>query len=269
MQKELSTGYIPTVGLGTYQLQGNNCESAVKAALNQGYEHIDTAEIYDNQACIGKALSQTNRDKLFVTSKIWRSHFSYEAVLTSTDRTLRELQTDYLDLLLLHWPKRGADYESLFRALKKLVDAGTVRNIGVSNFTIDHLRDVLPVADRVGVDIAVNQVEFHPYLYQEDLLAFCEEHDVQLEGYAPIAKGDVVGDEELSRIGQRYGKSAVQVALRWAIQHGVVVIPRSSSEDHIRSNIDVFNFELSDEEMKRVNNLHRGRRLYDPPFAEF
>ena len=269
MYGELSNGSIPKIGFGTYQLQGDTCEASVQAALNGGYEHIDTAEIYDNQSEIGEVLSDVDRDDVFVTSKVWRSHFTFEEVLTSTDQTLRELETEYLDLLLLHWPKDGADYESLFRALGKLVDAETVRNVGVSNFTVNHLKQVLPIAERVGVDIAVNQVEFHPYLYQEELLEFCEEHDVQLEAYAPIAKGEVVGDEELKRIGDNHGKSPVQVALRWALQHDVVAIPRSSNTDHVESNIDVFDFELLEEEMTRINNLDKGMRLYNPPFAEF
>lgn len=269
MHEEISNGSMPSIGLGTYQLRYDTCVDSVEAALDAGYEHIDTAEIYDNQPEIGEVLSDVDRENVFVTSKVWRSHFTFEQVLTSTDQTLQELQTDYLDLLLLHWPKDGADYESLFRALGELVDAGTVRNVGVSNFTISHLKEVLPIADHVGVDIALNQVEFHPYLYQDELLEFCEEHDVQLEAYAPIAKGDVADDEVLRRIGDDHAKSPVQVALRWALQHGVVAIPRSSNPEHVRSNIDVFDFELSDEEMKRIDNLDEGMRLYHPPFAEF
>jgi diketogulonate reductase-like aldo/keto reductase len=269
--KQLPDEHIPQIGLGTYQLKNNAAKQSMRAALRAGYKHIDTAEIYDNQEAIGDALNDadTSRDDIFITSKVWRDHFTHEQILTSTDETLRELQTDYLDLLLIHWPKEGADYDAMFRAFKKLVDAGTVKNIGVSNFTTEHLKRVIPVARDAGVSIAVNQVEFHPYLYQDDLLAFCEDNDIQLEAYAPIAKGRVADDTTLGDIADNYDKTPVQVALRWAVQHGVVSIPRSSDHDHIEENIDVFDFELSERDMQRINNLDEGMRLYNPPFAEF
>ena len=267
--RTLPNGHIPQIGLGTYQLQGDDAKQSVHAALQSGYEHIDTAEIYDNQPAIGAAITDEDRDDLFITSKTWRNHYTHEQVLTSTDKTLQELDTAYLDLLLIHWPKDGTDYEAILRAFKKLVDAGTVKNIGVSNFTIKHLKQIIPVADRVGIDIAINQVEFHPYLCQDDLLDFCEANNIQLEAYAPIAKGRVADDETLGEIADNHDKTPVQVALRWALQHDVVAIPRSSSHDHIDENIQVFDFELNEREMQRINNPARGLRLYDPPFSEF
>lgn len=269
LTRSLPSGDIPSVGLGTYKLQGDVAEQSVATALGAGYDHIDTAEIYGNQPDIGRVIQEYDRDDLFITSKTWRNHFSHEEVLTSTDQTLQELQTDYLDLLLIHWPDENADYEAMLRALKKLVDAGTVKNVGVSNFTVSHLKTFLPLAEQVGVDIAVNQVEFHPLLYQDDLLSFCQTHGVQLEAYAPLATGRVAESHVLQDIGERHGKTAFHVALRWALQHGAVVIPRSTDPDHIRSNIDVFDFELSSDEVKRINAIDQHERMYNPPFAEF
>lgn len=269
MAVELSDGSVPSIGLGTYDLQGRNCKQAVQAALSSGYDHIDTAEIYHNQADIGEVIADYEREELFITSKVWRNHHTHKGVLTSTDQTLQELGTEYLDLLLVHWPKSGTDYKAMFRAFKKLVDAGTVRNIGVSNFTISHLKNVLPIAEQVGISIDVNQVEFHPYLYQAELLEFCEEHHVQLEAYAPLANGNVIDEPVLRRVGETYGKSAAQVALRWALEHGTVVIPKSGDKRHIRENQQVHDFSLSDEEMERIDNIGKQTRFYNPPFSEF
>ncbi len=261
----LSDGAIPGLGLGTWQLTGQTCVAAVQRALALGYTQIDTAIFYGNHAEIAEAIRDVDRAKLFLTSKVPPGRLRHDDVIAACEETLRELGTNYLDLWLIHWPNKGIPMEETFRALKELKDAGKVKAVGVSNFTVRHLKEALQVSK---VPIAVNQVEFHPGLYQKKLLEFCEEHGIIVTAYSPLGRGGLVGDETLAAIGKAHGKTAGQVALRWLHQHGIVVIPKASSEAHLRENRGIFDFSLTDEEMARIDALDGGR-IVRPPFAEF
>jgi len=240
---------VPALGLGTYQLQGQACRQTVSEALDIGYRHIDTAEYYDNQREVGDAIANANvaRDEIFLTTKVWRSNLQYDQVLQSAHESLGKLGLEYVDLLLIHWPSRTVPVEETLDAMRQLHDDGKARHIGVSNFSVSQLQEARRVSD---VPIFTNQVKYHPFNGQADLVDFCIENDVMLTAYSPLAKGKVVGDETLAAIGERYGKSASQVALRWLVQQDMVAaIPKASSREHLRENIDIFDFELTDEEM--------------------
>ncbi len=258
---------MPALGLGTWQLTGDVCTAAATKALGLGYTHIDTADFYGNHAEIAQALANASRKRgeLFLTSKVKPFDLRHDDLKASAARLLEELKTEYLDLLLIHWPNKEIPMAETFTALAELVAEGKARHIGVSNFTVRHLTEALQVSK---VPIAVNQVEFHPGLYQKELLAFCKEHDILVTAYSPLGRGGLTDDAALAAIGEAHGKSAGQVALRWLHQHGIVAIPKASSEAHLKENMDIFDFSLTDEEMARIDALP-GKRLVNPPFAEF
>jgi diketogulonate reductase-like aldo/keto reductase len=249
---------VPALGLGTYQLRGKTCVETVRDALEIGYRHIDTAEYYDNQREVGEAIADASvdRDEVFLTTKVWRSNLQHDQVLRSARESLDKLGLEYVDLLLIHWPSRTVPVAETLDAMTKLHDDGNVRHIGVSNFSVGQLQEAIAVSD---VPIFTDQVEYHPFNGQADLVDFCIESGVMLTAYSPLGKGTVVGDETLATIGDRYGKSAAQVALRWLVQQDTVAaIPKASSREHLRENIDIFDFELTDEEMNSVFELHGG-----------
>lgn len=249
---------VPALGLGTYQLQGRACRTTVSEAVELGYRHVDTAEYYNNQREVGDAIADVEvaRDEIFLTTKVWRSNLQYDQVLRSAHQSLDKLGLEYADLLLIHWPSRTVPVEETLDAMTELHEDGKVRHIGVSNFSVSQLQEAMDVSD---VPIFTDQVKYHPFNGQAELLDFCIENDVMLTAYSPLAKGNVVGDETLAAIGDRYGKSASQVALRWLVQQDMVAaIPKASSREHLRENIDIFDFELTDEEMNRVFDLHGG-----------
>lgn len=266
---KLSNSKIPQLGFGTYQLRGDECVKAVETAIDVGYTHIDTAEIYGNEEEVGKAIAKIDRKDLFITSKIWRSSLSYRGVMQSCNETLKKLDTDYLDLYLIHWPNKNAPYPEVFEAMYGLIKQGKIKNVGVSNFTIKHLTEAFKHAKEAGVEISVNQVEFHPFLYQKELLDFCKEHNVVLTGYSPIARGKVLKHPLLQQIGEKHDKTAAQVALRWSLQKDVVVIPKSGNPDRIQENFEVFDFELSSTDMKKIDDIKERNRLINPNFGEF
>lgn len=248
---------LPPIGFGTYQLPGIKCFESVKHAIENGYRHIDTAMAYDNESAVGRAIatSPVDRENLFVTTKIkgYPEYVTYNRILDETDGCLQRLGTEYIDLLLIHWWNSESDMEETFSALDDLVDEGIVRHIGVSNFSIDRLSRALAVADH---PILTNQIEYHPYWTQPELLDFCRSHDVVITAYSPLAEGKLIHDPVLATIGESYNKSAAQIAIRWLIQQeGIVTIPRSTSLQHMRENIDVFDFTLTDAEMDRINSL--------------
>ena len=261
---------MPQVGLGTWQLQGEECKKSVMQALAAGYSHIDTAQMYGNEEQVGAAVSQVGsaRENLFITSKVWRSNLGKDAVRKACEESLKNLGTEYLDLLLIHWPNKDVPIRETLQGLKSCVDAGLVKSVGVSNFTIAHLKEALPIADELEVPIVVNQVEFHPSLYQSELLDFCSSNDIFLTAYSPLGRGDDIKESVVVDIAKVHDVSPAQVVLRWCMQKGCVVIPKASSKDHLEENLDL-DFSLSDEDVRRLDSLDRDNRVIDPDFGEF
>ncbi len=256
---------IPALGLGTYRLtEPAEVRRAVLAALEVGYRHFDTADIYGNHRQLARVFKESgiDRGELFITSKIWNSDHGYNNTFRVYDRLLNELETDYLDLFLIHWPGFTYSYLDTWQAMIELYKNGRVRSIGVSNFLISHLEKLL---EETGFAPAVNQIELHPYLVDWELVNYCREHNIAIEAWAPILKGQMAGDPVLIEIGKKYGKTPVQVALRWHIQNGFIAIPKSANPQRIRENFDIWDFELSDDDMQKINALNRGyRRGPDP-----
>jgi 2,5-diketo-D-gluconate reductase B len=254
---------IPTLGLGTWQNGGEQCTEAVRTALNMGYRHVDTAQAYDNEAAVGEGIRQADvdREEVFLTTKVWRSNLRSDDVGTAVRESLDRLGVDAVDLLLIHWPHPRVPFEETLNEMNDLRDAGLVAHLGVSNFTLAQLQEAIAVSD---APIVADQVLYHPYKDQSALHEFCVENDVALTAYSPLARGTVLDDEVLADIGERHGKSAPQVALRWLVQQeNVVAIPKASSADHLADNRDVFDFSLSEAEMQRIDALEPGlgRRL--------
>jgi methylglyoxal/glyoxal reductase len=261
----LSDGHLmPAFGLGVYQSPaGKLTHQCVLDALTVGYRHIDTAAIYGNESDVGQAIldSGVSRSEVFVTTKLWNQQQGYDSALKALERSLQLLKMEYVDLYLLHWPVPGKRHES-WRALEKLKADGRARSIGVSNFTVDHLQDLLSRSNTVPV---VNQVEFNPFLFQKDLLAFCAAHRIQLEAYSPLARGRRLRDSTLVDIAQQHRKSPAQIMLRWALELGLVVIPKSVRPERIRENANVFDFKLSPMDHERMAKLNENLRTdWDP-----
>jgi diketogulonate reductase-like aldo/keto reductase len=250
---------IPWLGYGTYKAHGDELIEGVKYALSIGYRLIDTAEMYENEEEIGKAIRQSKipRDEIFITSKVWNTNQGFESTLNSFENSLKRLGTDYLDLYLIHWPVSGR-YIETWKALEKLYKEGRVRAIGVSNFLIHHLQDII---NNCEITPMVNQVEFHPYLLQRDLLDFCQRNKIQLEAWSPLMRGRVQNILQIVDIANKYKKTPAQIVLRWDLQHGVVTIPKSVHKERIKENADIFDFELTEEEMKIIDNLDQSKRF--------
>jgi diketogulonate reductase-like aldo/keto reductase len=247
---------MPLLGFGTYQIgSGQKAQNAVLHALEAGYRLIDTASMYGNEREVGEALriSGIPRQEVFITTKLWNSDHGYEAAIAAFERSLKELGLSYLDLYLIHWPVQDLRIET-WKALETILTSGRCRAIGVSNYLIRHLEELL---DRSDIVPAVNQAEFSPYLYQRDLVEFCHAHHIQLEAYSPLTKGRQLGDPELSEIAARYFKSPAQILIRWALQKGLVVIPKSSNKNRISENAQVFDFAISVEDMNALDSFHR------------
>lgn len=249
--RKLRSNYsIPVLGLGTWQVVGKECEVTVKKALEIGYRHIDTAEFYENQKEIGRAIRGFDRSKLFITSKVWLTNLRFESVLKSCELTLKELNSPYLDLYLIHQPNPEIPLEETLRAMKILHDEGKVRSIGVSNFDIPLLEKALEIEE---IPICVNQVEFHPHFYQKELLEFCKKHDVALVAYSPLARGKIIKDKTISELADKYGKTQSQISLRWILQKDVIAIPKARSEEHLKENFDMFDWKLSKGDVKKID----------------
>lgn len=260
---------VPALGFGTWQLTGRTCRRGVAHALDLGYRHIDTAQMYKNEEEVGQGLrdSGVNRDDIFLTTKVWRSNVAPDAMRSSTEASLRRLGTDYVDLLLIHWPVESVPLEAQLDGLVDLHEDGKARHIGVSNFlpeTIDQIVEYLPEA----VPFFAHQAEYHPLLDQSPLLDRAREHDHMFTAYSPLARGKVLDHPQIERIGERHGKSPAQVSLRWLLQQDkVAAIPKAASPEHREANFDVFDFELSSEEMEQVSALASGTRILDPAFG--
>lgn len=255
---------MPWVGLGVYKVkEGEEVKSTVRTALEIGYRHIDTAAFYENEEGVGQAIRESGipREQVFVTTKVWNTDQGYETTLKAFDASLKKLGFDYVDLYLVHWPVKGK-YKETYKALEKLYKDGYVRAIGVSNFQIHHLQDVLADCE---IKPMVNQVEYHPRLTQKELLTFCRKNGIQLEAWSPLMRGEILTEPTIVEIGKKYGKTPAQVVLRWDLQHGVVTIPKSVTPARIKENADIFDFSLTDEEMKQIDALNLNKRVGPDP----
>lgn len=270
MQKfELKNGnQIPALGLGTSGLRGEQCTEVVKKAVELGYRHIDTADMYQNHLAIAEALKQTEveRDQLFITSKIQSEDLEYNQLKKTADRLLSELELEYFDLLLIHWPSPKVPVEESLKAMKELKEAGKTKNVGVSNFTVPLLKEALEYYPDL---ITVNQVEFHPTLYQKELLDFAFKNDIILTAYSPLAQGEVFKNSVLESLGEKYDKTPAQLALRWLIEKNIVAIPKASSEAHLKNNLDVFDWDFPIDAAREMELLDQNNRLIDPGYPDF
>ncbi|WP_435096083.1 aldo/keto reductase [Halorubrum sp. N11] len=255
---------LPALGLGTYDLDGQTADS-VRAALDAGYAHIDTAEGYHNEEAIGDALAEYDRDDVFLTSKVLAKHLNYESVIESCEASLDRLDTDYLDLYLIHWPNPAISLRETLRAMEELRDRGLVRDVGVSNFSAYQLSCAQHISD---VPIAVNQIEFHPWFQQPDVVDYCRESDTVVEAAATLARTDVFDDEVVVELAEKYEKSPAQVVIRWALDNDVVALPRSSTPDHVRANADL-DWELGEADRRRLDERDRDEPVYDTPARDW
>ncbi|WP_042478929.1 aldo/keto reductase [Bacillus ndiopicus] len=258
---------MPGMGLGVFQVENDATADIVKNAIEVGYRSIDTAAIYGNEAGVGEGIKQAlastglQREDLFITSKVWNAGLSYEETIAAYDESLAKLGLDYLDLYLIHWPGKDKYAES-WKALEDLYEQGKIKAIGVCNFNVSHLQNLLSFA---RIKPVLNQVEFHPRLQQAELRAFCEQHQIQLEAWAPLMQGGLLEDETISKIATKYGKSTAQVILRWDVQNGVITIPKSVRKERMVQNADIFDFSLTDEEMAIINAMNLEQRVGPNP----
>jgi len=264
---EANGAEIPAIGLGTWELRGPTCARLVEQALKLGYRHIDTAQVYENEREVGQGLrsSRVRRDEVFVTTKVWTTHFAPNDLERSTKESLTKLRLSEIDLLLLHWPNPQVPLTETLGALANVKKLGMARHIGVSNFTVALLEEAVAVCPE---PLVCNQVEYHPYLDQSAVKDACARNGMALVAYSPVAKGRIKSDQTLARIGKSYGKTAAQVCLRWLVQQNVSAIPRTSRVERLSENIDVFDFALSDGEMQQISSMgSKTGRLTDYGFA--
>lgn len=260
---------IPALGFGTWQIKGEDCVTAVDTALSVGYRHIDTADGYHNHTEVGKGIKQNGiaREDFFLTTKIFpeNENFLPENVTKNIDRFLEELDTDYLDLVLLHFPDHSVPLADTLKALQEAKDAGKVRSIGVSNFTEHHLEDAM----ETGCEIVVNQVELHPGFPQHEMRAFCAEHDIAVTAYSPLGRGEALEIELIQELAKKYDKTPGQIILNWLLSVGVITIPKSSHPDRIKENFESQDFMMEQDDIEAIDSLNDGERLINPDFAHF
>jgi methylglyoxal/glyoxal reductase len=259
---------MPWFGIGVFKVEeGPELVNTVKTAIKHGYRSVDTAAIYGNEEGVGQGIREgikeagISREDLFVTSKVWNTDLGYDSTIEAYETSLNKLGLEYLDLYLIHWPVAGK-YKDAWRALETLYKEGRVKAIGVSNFQIHHLEDLMKDAE---IKPMVNQVEYHPRLTQKELQSFCQEHGIQLEAWSPLMQGQLLDNQVLQEIANKYNKSVAQVILRWDLQNGVVTIPKSTKEHRIVENASVFDFELTEEDMKRIDGLNQNHRVGPDP----
>lgn len=268
---------IPTPGFGTFLTpDGATCVEAVRTAIAAGYTHIDTAAVYGNEKSVGEGIKESGikRSDLFVTSKVWNTERGYDKTLKAFDKTLRDLQLDYLDLYLIHWPANtlqfGNEADRLnvdtWKAMERLHEEGLVRSIGLSNFMQHHIE---PVFVRVNICPMVNQIEYHPGFTQRECVEFCQKNNILVEAWSPLGRGNVLNNPLLKTIAAQHGKSVAQVAIRWVMQTGVLPLVKSVTPSRIKENIDVFDFELSQQEMLEIASLKTDRIGSDPDTCDF
>ncbi len=247
---------IPSIGFGTSLVTGETCINIIEKAIEVGYRHIDTASAYKNEVEIGQAIkrSKVSRENLFITSKVWKDSMGYENTLQSFENTLKNLDLEYVDLFLIHWPKNKDDKLNIetWKALEKLYKEGKAKNIGVSNFLKRHLEVLI---DNSEIIPTVNQIEFHPGLIRKETIEFCKEKDIVLEAWAPLGKGKMLSNEILISIARKYNKSVAQLCLKWCLQNDIIPLPKSEKEERMRQNLDLFDFEIEKEDMNTINNM--------------
>ena len=255
---------MPWLGFGVFKVQdGAEVEQAVGCALENGYRSIDTAAVYNNETGVGKAINNSGipRDQIFLTTKVWNNDLRMERTREAFAESLDRLQTDYVDLYLIHWPVKEF-YHKAWHVLEELYAGGRIRAIGVSNFMVHHLKDLLGIADVIP---AINQIEFHPWLIQPELQDFCREHGIQTEAWSPLAQAKLLSEPVITTIANKHDKTPAQIILRWDLQHQVVTIPKSITPERIAENAHIFDFELSQEDMRCIDSLDSGKRIGADP----
>lgn len=250
---------LPVVGFGTWSQTEEDVHNALPVALDHGYTHVDTAEGYQNEHAVGEVVAEYDREELFLTSKVLPADLHYEGVLRSLSDSLEALGVDALDLYLIHWPNPTISLRETLQALERAHDEGLIRNVGVSNFSAYHLKFAQKIAD---VPIAVNQFECHPWYVRQDLLDYCHEHNIVVEAAAPLARGAVLEDPVVTEVAEAHGVMPAQVVLRWAVEKDIVVLPQSTTPDHIRANLDLFDWALDPDAFDRLDALDRGENVY-------
>ena len=262
----LNNGVImPLLGLGTYDILGNDAISAVSLALETGYRLIDTAQMYENEKEVGEGIRQSgvDRNDVFVTTKINNTRQGYDETMRSFEESMNALNIGHIDLLLIHWPIKGKRQET-WKALEALYQAGMVRAIGTGNYLLPFLKE----RERYGNIIpAVNQIEFSPYLFLQEELDYCRSNGIVLQAYTPLLRGQKFSDPRLIQLSKQYGKTPAQLILRWAVQQGISTIPKSSNPDRIRENFDIFNFTIDESDLEFMNSFHEGFRIVDDPMG--
>lgn len=256
--------HMPRIGLGTLRVtEGGEVETAVSTAIKSGYRLIDTASIYKNEDGVGEGIRRSGiaRDQLFVTTKVWYTDYGYEETLRAYDDSLKKLGLDYVDLYLIHWPC-GDRFKSAYKALEKLYKDGKVKAIGVSNFHVHHLEDLLSEAEVVP---ALNQVECHPLLQQEELRAYCRDKGIAFQAWSPLMAGNSLDHPVLVKLAEKYGKSTSQIILRWDLQNDILTIPKSTNEKRILDNLSVFDFELTPEDLQAISTMNENKRFGPDP----
>jgi diketogulonate reductase-like aldo/keto reductase len=262
-----SGGSIPAIGLGTWNLTGEACEQTVREALRLGYRHIDTADAYGNHAEVagGIAASGIEREELFLTTKVWRTDLAHDPLIGSAERFLNELNTSYIDLLLIHWPNRSIPIDATLRAMEELKRAGKVRAVGVSNFTVHHLEDALAT----GIEIAADQVEMRPLFNQQALREFCAARQMIVTAYSPLGQGRDLRLPVIEEMAKKYGKTPAQIALNWIVSRGAVAIPKTAHLERLKENLESTEFVIEESDLARIDAVPQESRMNNPSFAEF
>jgi len=258
---------MPVLGLGTWQNDDHEqCTESVRRALALGYRHVDTAQIYRNEAAVGDAIEQASipREDIFLATKVWIRNLSYEDVLGSTQASLERLGTDYLDLLYVHWPSGAYEPADTLAAFDDLYEKNIIRHVGVSNFEPEHIDET---RDHLDAPVFANQVEMHPFLPQTELREYAQTSDIELVAYSPLARGDVLGDETLAEIADRHEATEAQVALAWLRENDVTAIPKATGEAHIRENLESLSLELETDELEAIDAISTRKRKVQPEFA--